>query len=686
MLKRAGISPLSAAAVFLVLLALLLPIVAYLGYHSNRANLERMLFSKGSAMIESVAHESENSLLADREITDVITAGMEQVCRMALYLSRGSAVPSSVLDSLARTARAIRVDLFDSAGQLTASSAPDKAPVIMPPSLLELELGEGVYSAYVTDQGRFTENAPADERYLTVTVAGQGRTAVCYLEASRLTNIRRRLGLGLIFDDLSSVQGVRYTVLQDSAGIIAASFNVTSLSSLEQDPFFAFAAADSIRGRFIEFEGEPVYELATPFSFEGESFGFLRLAVTTGEIRAIARGDRNRILLGMMALMALLGMAGLLYSHGRKQLSMEIEHLKVKGFSASVLDSMTEAVVVLDQDGRIVLMNGACSEICNRVGPETGEGGMIAELRPELAEVVAGRRAREVSVSELELPLPGRSEPLPLLVTCTGLELAGASYTTMILTDLSDRKQAELLALRSQRYQAMAEMSAGVAHEIRNPLNAIGMNIQRLKLEFSPAAQQQREYEQFIDTIRGEIDRLNEIVEQFLRFSRFPHPRMRPGRLDLLLSETAGFLAPEFESGQVELERRIDTAGQASFDPDQIRQVYLNLLRNASQAAGPGGRVGITARRSDDSYLVEFSDNGPGIAAAERERIFEPFYTTRASGSGLGLAIVSRIVNEHGGEIKVESEPGRGCAFLVSLPLRENQQEGPADTLLQQGE
>ncbi len=668
MFKHKNISPLTAAAAVLVLLALLLPLVAWLGYRNNRANLERMLFSKGSAMIESVAHESENVLMADREIVDVITAGMEQACRMALYLSNDVAALSAVLDSLARIARTSRIDLYDSAGQLVGSNIRGEAPASLPPGLLEFELGEGVYSAYVTEKGQPEGNNLAGERYLAVSVAGGARTAVCYLEASRLTNIRRRLGLGLIFDDLSSVQGVRYAVLQDSAGIIAASYNVTSLTSLQSDSFFA-GGWDAIRGRFVDFEGESVYELATPFSFEGESFGFLRLAVTTGEIFAIARSDRNRFVLGMVALMLLLGLAGLLYSHGRKQLSMEIEHLKVKGFSRSVLDSMAEAVVVLDQEGRVVLMNNACGLICNCAVPETAEGRSIADLRPELADLITGRRGQEIVVSERQLSLPGHSAPLPLRVTCSGLEVAGASYTTMILTDLSDRKQAEFLALRSQRYQTMAEMSAGVAHEIRNPLNAIGMNIQRLKLEFSPSESQQEEYGNFIDTIRGEIGRLNAIVEQFLRFSRFPHPQLSTGRLDLLLQQTADFLAPDFESAQIELELRIGAATEASFDPDQIRQVFINLLRNASQAAGPGGRVWISGELAEGRYQVKIKDNGPGIAENERERIFEPFYTTNVTGTGLGLAIVSRIVNEHGGEIEVQSEPGRGSVFLVSLPL-----------------
>ncbi len=658
----------------LVALALLLPIVAWLGYRNNRANLERMLFSKGSALIESVAHESENALLADREINDMLTSGMEQACRMALYLAAVSTVSSSALDSLVVVARAARIDLYDSDGQLTTSSDQQQSSEHLPPSLLELELGDGVFSAYVTKRGMVPDSSRTGGRYLAVTVAGDARTAVCYLKMSVLVNIRSRLGLGLIFDDLSAVQGVRYAVLQDSAGIIAASFNVTSLTSLQGDSFFD-NFGEGISGRFIEFEGEPVYELATRFSFEGESFGFLRLAVTTGEILAIARRDRNRFLLGMLVLMVLLGMAGLLYFYGRKQLSMEMEHLKVKGFSRSVLDSMAEAVVVTDQQGRIVLMNGACGKICGCAEPETVEGTPLAELHPELAEVIALRQGRRVNVSELGLALSGREEPLPLLATCTGLELAGASYTTMILTDLSDSKRAEQLALRSQRYQTMAEISAGVAHEIRNPLNAIGMNIQRLKLEFSPQDAQQDEYEQFIDTIRGEIGRLNSIVEQFLQFSRFPHPRMQTGRLDLLLKETAGFLDAEFQAARIGLETEIGTVGEASFDPDQVRQVYLNLLRNASQAAGSGGRVLISSGQSGGRYLVSIKDNGPGIAKNERERIFEPFYTTNSSGTGLGLAIVSRIVNEHGGEIDVESEPGRGSVFLVSLPLAVKQAE-----------
>jgi len=664
-------TPLSAAALVLVVLALLLPVVAWLGYRSNLSSLERMLYSKGSALVEAVLHESENALLADREITDLLTAKLAQTGRFALQ-GRGAIG----LDSLAAFADLARIDLYSQQGELAASSDPAAAPPAFPKALLDSEYEPGVHTASVTRSGESspTEAAPGD-RYYTVTVSGtDGRLAACYLDAEKLVTIRRRLGIGLILDDLASVRGVRYAVLQDTLGIIAASLQVVTLESISGDKFFPIPE-DEIRGRYTDFEGEEIYELASPFTFEGEDFGYLRLGLATDEIRAIAGSDRNRFMLGIVVLMVLLAVAAALYLAGQKQLRLELEHLRIKGFSSSVLESMAEAVIVLDEDGRVVQMNESCGKLCGCGANSSQEGRPLAEINPALAITVRGLDTGGVRAVETSLPRPGCADTLPVLVTASPLTVASRRYLTVILTDLTDRKQAQELALRSQRYQTMAEVSAGVAHEIRNPLNAIGMNVQRLKLEFAPEGPDRPEFDAFVETIRAEVERLNGLVEQFLQFSRFPHPRFALGRLDRLLEETLSFLEPELAAVPVSLSHRLEPCGYSSFDPDQLRQVLVNLVQNAAQAAGPGGKVDVGGCSQERSYRVSVSDNGPGIPQELREKIFEPFFSTRSKGIGLGLAIVSRIIAEHGGMIGVEEGPAGGTAFVFTVPL------GPGEIL-----
>ena len=458
-------------------------------------------------------------------------------------------------------------------------------------------------------------------------------------------------------------------MLQDTLGIIAASLQVVSLESIAGDEFFPIPE-NEIRGRHTRFEGEEVYELASAFTFEGADFGYLRLGLATDEIRAIAESDRNRFLLGIVVLMVLLVVAAALYLAGQKQLGLELEHLRIKGFSRSVLESMAEAVIVLDEENRIVLMNQSCRKFCGCRPEDSHDGRLLIEINPALAAVLPDINTGRAGATEIDLPRPGFPESLPVLVTTSRLEVTGRSYATVILTDLTDRKQAEQHALRSQRYRTMTEMSAGVAHEIRNPLNAIGMNVQRLKLEFAPAGEAGAQFDSFVETIRAEIERLNALVEQFLQFSRFPHPRFVPGHIDRLLEESLTFLGPELAGVPVRLDRKIEPSGESAFDPDQLRQVIVNLVQNAAQASGPGGTVTVTGRVEGRNYRVSVTDDGPGVPAKLREKIFEPFYTTKSKGIGLGLAIVSRIVTEHGGTIRVQAGGEKGSSFVFRLPLR----------------
>ncbi|OGG02243.1 MAG: hypothetical protein A3F83_15240 [Candidatus Glassbacteria bacterium RIFCSPLOWO2_12_FULL_58_11] len=661
-------NPFGFAALALIFVALLLPAVGYLSYRNNLANLEQMLYSEGSALVEAILHESENSLLVEREIRAVLGQRLEDNCRHILLLDRNGLLEPEVLASTARAAGLSRLDLYASSGELKASSDPGLAPARAPRFSQDIEPEEDVTAAFVSGPADEAGDSLATE-YFTIAVSGSDSAlAVAYIESGKLAQLRHRLGIGLILEDLSAVEGVAYAVLQDTLGIIAASYQVASLPSIAGDPFFQFSRGQ-IKGRYTDFQGAEVYELAASFQFEGENYGYLRIGLSTEEIRSIAATERRRVALAILVLAVLLSVVIALYFAGRRQLTLELEHARIQSFSRSVLDGMAEAVIVLDDQQRIVLVNQACKALCGLSG-ENLMGETLARANPALAQALAGLAGSPRRAMETRLSLPGSEESVPVMLYATPLEASGRRYTTVILGDLTDREQAEKLALHNEKYKTMAEVSAGVAHEIRNPLNAIGMNVQRLKLEFSPAGRDAGEYAQFIDTILSEVDRLNRIVEQFLGLARFPEPRLEPGRLDSLLEETLAFLEPELAGRGIKVLRSLEPSPACLFDPGQIRQVATNLAANAAEAMDGPGTLTVKGRTEEGEYRIEMSDTGPGIAENIQQKIFEPFFSTKSHGMGLGLAIVSRIVTEHGGNVAVQNEPGRGARFTVRLPLR----------------
>jgi signal transduction histidine kinase len=243
-----------------------------------------------------------------------------------------------------------------------------------------------------------------------------------------------------------------------------------------------------------------------------------------------------------------------------------------------------------------------------------------------------------------------------------------------------------------ERLASLGELSAGIAHEIRNPLTGIGASAQLLKGRLAG----EEGHVRLTDLILDEVARLDRIVENMLEFASPAQPRFRLQSVTACLEKAVELVREEAESSDVLTDVRFDEVPKAWIDPDQMEQVFLNLLKNAIQAMEDSGgdlKLGVrhverptyvrrqAGRREEDrgrleggkgplhSWVeVEITDTGHGMTPGEVERIFNPFYTTRRRGTGLGLSITQSIVQEHGGMISVTSTPGRGTTVLVDLP------------------
>jgi signal transduction histidine kinase len=233
---------------------------------------------------------------------------------------------------------------------------------------------------------------------------------------------------------------------------------------------------------------------------------------------------------------------------------------------------------------------------------------------------------------------------------------------------------AEAALRRRDRLSAMGELASTVAHEIRNPLNAIAMSAQRLVREFPAVASAETgadraELEQLLGVVESETRRIDDVVQQFLEYSR--PPKLAPRDTDLAADvlEVVDSLRALSESRGVKLEVEAGAAGRAVCDPGQLRQALDNLLRNAIEATPEGGRVTVVAASSGKGHAIEVRDNGAGIAAEDLPRVFDLYFTTKPHGTGVGLAVTQQIVSAHGGTIEVDSAEGRGTRMTIRLPL-----------------
>jgi signal transduction histidine kinase len=253
------------------------------------------------------------------------------------------------------------------------------------------------------------------------------------------------------------------------------------------------------------------------------------------------------------------------------------------------------------------------------------------------------------------------------------------TFNTMV-EKLGEQRALESRLRRAERASAVANLASAVAHEIRNPLNLISLSVDHLGLEFSPPDPgRAEEHARIIASVRDELTRLNRMVGDFLSYGRPRRLSPRPCRIEEVLEEVLLLIAAKARDQQIEIISGIpDDLPVIQADPEGLRTCFLNVVINALQATPPGGSLTIEARAHQEgdagsSVSVLFRDTGAGIGPGDLERIFEPYFSTREAGVGLGLAITQRLVQDHGGEIKVDSAAGMGTTFRIDLPTR-----GPA--------
>ena len=351
------------------------------------------------------------------------------------------------------------------------------------------------------------------------------------------------------------------------------------------------------------------------------------------------------------------------------------------GYYERLIASLPDAVVAVDHAGQVILWNPAAEALFDRSATRAlgrplkellGPGSQIVR---DIHGVLASGESRLLADGELERR-DGRT--LPVSLVASPLLSADGTVTgaVAIVRDLSRLKQLEDEVRRGERLSALGGMAVGIAHEIRNPLGAIRGAAQLLRREVGPDSP----WEDHVEVMLREIDRVNRIMEQLLDLARPIPLDIVPVNLAQLLDRIL-LLHEEVARQQfVQVVRHYDPSlPPVPGDEDRLAQVFLNLVKNGLEAMPGGGTLTITTRLPFPSPFetahrplveVQVRDEGQGIVPQLLERVFDPFVTTKAQGLGLGLAIAHRIIEEHQGAITVESQPGKGTAFSCFLPFK----------------
>jgi signal transduction histidine kinase len=254
------------------------------------------------------------------------------------------------------------------------------------------------------------------------------------------------------------------------------------------------------------------------------------------------------------------------------------------------------------------------------------------------------------------------------------LEDAVQQRTAALRAEMAERRRAERAKLQAERLAVAGTMAAEVAHEVRNPLGSIKLNMDLINREIERLAESSThaptEGRTLVNEVREEVCRIQRVIGEFLTLARLPKPELQPVRLTDFLQQKLGFMSSDFAQAGIRLRTDFDRGlNQIDADPDQLWQAILNLVRNAMEAMPGGGTLTVTTTELSDRARISVSDTGKGMSEEEQRQVFVPFYSTKPSGTGLGLALTQQILHEHGAHIECASTPGKGSTFTIHFPV-----------------
>ncbi|MFA4904558.1 MAG: ATP-binding protein [Desulfobaccales bacterium] len=358
-----------------------------------------------------------------------------------------------------------------------------------------------------------------------------------------------------------------------------------------------------------------------------------------------------------------------------KGLVCQLHELRQKQeINSGIINSATDAIITINEEHVIVGFNRGAELMFGYTRAEAlGQDLTLvipppykAEHRAYVRRYVATREARMIGKHVRLTALRRDGHEFPMSISFSVAEIRDNLYFTGIIRDITEYKEMEERVLQSERLAAVGNTVTHIAHEIKNPLLIIGGFARQLLKTPNLDDKSNRK----LSMIAEEVSHLEEMVAEMRDFVRRPSAQKQSGQIMDILREALDLFHDTFEEHHITVHQVEETPlPSLPFDPRQVRQVFLNLLKNALEAMPQGGEITITSRVQDTKAEISIADTGEGMTAEVAENIFQPYFTTKEKGTGLGLAICQSIIQEHGGTISVASTPGGGTTFIIQLPV-----------------
>ena len=540
----------------------------------------------------------------------------------------------------------------------------------------------------------------------------KGAALIKSFEAGMRTGMMGRFGSGArlqtLLTETASQQDILYIVLVNDGGKILAHNDPEQIDQQFISPHTLanLSATEKVSWRTVDESGSPVsFEVYRKFlpvisqderhpmhgRMRGGNNGMFRCQ--PGWLEGLPQdqildpNERPVIIIGMDAapyvdamqedfihtlfisgIILLLGMAGVVslfwaqsYTRSRKLLQDS------RAFATEMVANFPEGIIVTDPGRKITFINPIALTILN-LTPENCLGKTTDSILPSSFSELLESVSPENRIVEKELSMTGPNQTeLVIVVNATDIVSEDGSFvgTMFILRDLTQIRRLQKTIQKQEKLAAIGNLAAGVAHEVRNPLSSI----KGYATYFATLFEEDSEKKQAAEIMSREVERLNRVISELLEISRPSDLKRTQSDIGFLLTSSLRLVQQDAETAGIEIKTSIDEhMPLLLIDPDRITQALINLYINAIQAMPDGGQLSVHSQEKEGGVELNVSDTGAGMNEANKNKIFDPYFTTKNTGTGLGLAVVQKIVEAHGGTIEVESKEGEGTHFTIFLP------------------
>ena len=638
---------------------------------SNKEKFYQQLDEYAASLISTIDLSAQNTVISDREMEDLLVSHLLGVARNVARLDSISNLNLNILKIIAEENNIYRINIFNQDGERIISNSNEEPHIKYSPKHSPKDYIQKILDNEETEiiiglkESRFEQGmrfAVAIRRPFSKKGA-----IVVNLDAESFIAYRNKTGFGKMIQDIGSSKGIEYIILQNEKEIIAANKNVNTIVNFEKDSFIEEATVDSaIHTREIIFENRRTFEVVKKFIVDNKPMGIFRIGLKMEQLENIEAIMYKRFVIISLILIILAVIVISLITMNQNYKLISGEYERVKTYTGDILENMSQAVITTNKENIITIFNKQ-AEIILGIKATDANGKNINNCFQNNNKKLFDFSFSKTILRNFELSLQSGKI---LLISSSLLDTGNVkdySYT-LVVEDITEFKNLENRKIIDDKLIAMGELASSVAHEILNPLNTINMIAQRFQKESDILKTKQDEVINMTSILRSESARVNNIIKQFLKFSKPPKLNIQNVSSDKFINQILSIASVNKDNNKIKISIDKCDKEMISIDEEQMKQVMLNLIQNANEAITDDGNINISYLKVNTKNVFLISDNGEGIDENEINKIFNLYYTTKSKGTGLGLSIVQQIVSQHNGTIDVQSEKNTGTTFIITLP------------------